>query len=277
VIERVREPLEVTAPLRHIAELVREGQALVDRVGADDRRRPAVERPHEGGRTPRAPGQIERFLAQRVSPLPRMLVADRSGQARQEPSPQDVDPIAESVQALLEQRNEQRIGAGATPHMASAVACGCACQLAREIGAPRNRRCLEERLPCGGHIARARYGVAARQEQLAPGSLVVWVRELERLERRFIETSGLLVGQVLERAIASAPGVVDSLAELAPRHGMVRELGELRPRLGAVECFEGLDRLSVQPDPANRRQSFVQAVADQYMGESEAPGRTGHP
>src|SRR5262245_49939148 len=111
----------VIQPLGDDGELAREPQAFVDRVGSNDRSGPTVERVGERGRAPGSAGELDRFAAQGVAAVARMLVAERAGQPREQPRPYLYVFIRNHLKALLEQRNELRVRPGPAPHVADAV------------------------------------------------------------------------------------------------------------------------------------------------------------
>ena len=77
-----------------------------DRVGGNDRVGTAVERVRERGRVSRPAGELDRLPAQRVAPIPRMLVAKRSRESGEKPDPKLDILLAERGQPFLEQRHE---------------------------------------------------------------------------------------------------------------------------------------------------------------------------
>jgi len=87
-----------------------------------------------------------------------MLVAKSAGQAREKTCSQHVVFLAESFQALFEQWNEQGVRSSTSPHVCAAVAGSCPRELARKVVTARNRRSIQERLPCGGFGAGAGLG-----------------------------------------------------------------------------------------------------------------------
>ena len=111
----VHDPLRIADPLGHLAELAAEREALGDRVGGDDGGGAAVERVGERGGVPRPPGELDRLAAQRVAALARVLVAERSREAGEQPDPKLDVLLAERGEPLLEQRHEPIVVARPAP------------------------------------------------------------------------------------------------------------------------------------------------------------------
>lgn len=125
----------------------------------------------------------------------------------------------------------------------------------------------------GGVAAGLHLRLAAVQEQLAAAAVVVLAEHVERGERRVEEVGGALVGQGGQRLAPGALGVLEGLGRVAHRRRLdevVRELGGAGRR-----ALERLAHRGVQPGAARGREVAVEGLADEAVGEAEAPGRAG--
>jgi hypothetical protein len=123
-----------------------------------------------------------------------------------------------------------------------------------------------------GHAPGLGERVAACQQQVAARRGIDGRLRHERVERQPQETSGLLVGQQLERAVRGLAGVAQPFVVLAGGDRVLREVGEVRPWALVVELLERRDGKLVKPDAAGAREPVVERVADQHVGEAKAPG-----
>ena len=89
-------------------------------------------------------------------------------------------------------------------------------------------------------------------------------------EPELIQTCRLFIGQESKRSIACTPHIGERTFGVAAGDCMVCEFCQMRARLIAVERLQDIERPPVKAHPARLRQSFVERVADEDMGEAQA-------
>jgi Glycosyltransferase sugar-binding region containing DXD motif len=164
---------------------------------------------------------------------------------------------------------------GPSPDDPSSVAERGACELSPQVRAPCDVGCVEEDLLRNRTVSPASLGLAEREEELAARLLVLQVRQLKRSERHFVQARRLLVGKQLQRPVGGTPRIAEAVLEIAPGHGVMRELSEMRPGIVSVPCLEHGNGRPVQSGAASGGEPVVQSVANEDVGESEAPRGTG--
>src|SRR5581483_1908401 len=127
-----------------LAEFVAEGDAVGDRIGAEDRGHAPVECVCEWCSLTAPAREFDGFAAQRVATRARRLVAKRSRQPREEPRAKLDLVVGYREERILEQRYQSLVGAGTRDHAAPAVPDGRAGELGRQADPPCECRGLEE-------------------------------------------------------------------------------------------------------------------------------------
>ena len=121
-------------------------------------------------------------------------------------------------------------------------------------------------------VARAHARLAETLREL-PGARLVGGQRGGDVERALVEARGLLVGELDDRALGGARGVVDRPlgAALGGRLQVVMgDLGEVRLELVAVALLQRLGDDEVQSRAAGRAEALQQGVAHERVGEAEA-------
>ena len=137
----------------------------------------------------------------------------------------------------------------------------------------------EERLLGLGRAPAPCERVPARDQQRVPRRRVDRLLQLERLQRQLVQARRLFVREKLERAIAGALRVPESLVEVSARGSLeevMGKLGQMRFLILRVERLERLAGASMQLHPPGSRQPFVKGLADQRMPEPQASPRAWH-
>src|SRR5262245_35136532 len=183
----------------------------------------------------------DRLLAQRRTPLPVSVGAERTGKTAQEPYPCWAVPLRKLSDCVLEQRHDVSVAAGAYPEVAAAVADGGPCELFGQSFAPCE---LGGREVCGLRrrlLARACLGFGEQEEKVATPGIVSSLLDLQALERHPLQARRILVPVEGRGAIACPARVVDRLIDVSPGCGLEeveRELGEMRLGVGRVELLQ---------------------------------------
>jgi len=267
---RAHDALGVAEPVSQLVQLRGQRDPLRGCVGGDDRHHATLERIGESGRVTRAAREVDRLATQGVAPTAGRLVAERSGEAREQPCAELDVLVGEPGEALFEERHESIVLCAARPDDTPAVSRSRLGELVLQRETSRDAGGLDERHSRRAHVSCPRFGVAPRKEKPATLPCVRGFREVQGLERGLVQTRSLLEGEKCERAIAGAPGDDEALVELAACHRMVCKLREVRPGLVAVEAFERLGGEPVQPHAPGARETLVHRVADEHVREAES-------
>ena len=220
----VEEPLAVAGDGRQLDDLPRVGQPRLDGVRRVQRRFGGGQRGRDRDGIADPAGHLDRLLHQHLAARARGPVAQRGGQAREQPDAQRAVGRAHDRDPLLQQRDEAVVREPVAPEEAPAVARrGAREQLGLPRG-PRDVRGAQERRLRAHVIALARLCLPQRQQHRAA---LRGRCPLERGERQLVQAHRLLVRVQRDRARPGAGGVVDRLAR--PRLvEVVRELGQVR-------------------------------------------------
>src|SRR5688500_14782411 len=93
------------------------------------------------------------------------------------------------------------IAASPRPHESSAVSRRRSTQFARPTQASSDLGSVQVGALRGRNIPGAQGRLTEREKELAACLVVLWSRQLERLERRLVETRGFLVGEMTQRLV----------------------------------------------------------------------------
>ena len=267
---RAHDALGVAEPVSQLVQLRGQRDPLRGCVGGDDRHHATLERIGESGRVTRAAREVHRLATQGVAPTAGRLVAERSGEAREQPCAELDVLVGEPGEALFEERHESIVLCAARPDDTPAVSRSRLGELVRQRETSRDPGGLDECHSRRVHVSCPRLRVAPRKQQPATLPRVCGVREIQCLERGLVETRRLLEGEKCECAIAGAPGDDEALVELAAGDRMVCKLREVGPGLVAVEALERLGGESVKPHAPGGRKALVHGVADEHVREAES-------
>ena len=184
-------------------------------------------------------------LGAELVPRPHVpIVATCSGEAREQPHPERAVPFGKCGERLVEQRDDLRVGSGAHPHEAPAVAERGRASRSTSPDLPRQVGGFDERRLGDLGLAGTALRVSESQEQLHPFHAVR--RAGKGAERHVVEARALLVGELLHGALGGEPRVrhrsVDG-PDGETRVAMARELGEARSEVASAEHLERATRL----------------------------------
>ena len=224
----VEEPLAVAGDGRQLDDLARVGQPRLDGVRRVQRRLGGGQRGRDRDGIADPARHLDRLLHQHLAARAGRPVAQRRGQAREQPDAQRAVGRADDRDALLQQRDEAVVREPVAPQEAPAVAGRGARE---QLGLPRGPgdvRGAQERRLRAHVIALARLRLPQRQQHRAA---LRGRPALERGERQLVQAHRLLVRVQRDRARSGAGGVVDRLGR-ARLVEVVGELGEVRVRIG---------------------------------------------
>ena len=268
----VEQPLAVAGGDRERDDLARVGQPLSGGVRRVQRGLGGGQRGRDRDRVADPARHLDRLLHQLLAARAGRAVAQRRGQAREQPDAQRAVVRSDGDEPFLEQRDEAVVGEPVRPQEPSAVARGGAGEHQRQSGRPCHVRRPQARRLRARVVPAPALRVTERQQQLTALRGGRRAARVERRERQRVQPHRLLVGQLRDRAGARAPGVADRLG----RGGLVevmRELGEMRIELGRVDGLERLAHAAMQLDPPSPGQTVIGGVPDQGVREAHAADR----
>ena len=227
--------------LGHLAQLVSEHEEVANGVRRDDRPDSTVQRIREGSRISAPPRDLEGLPAQLVATHSRMLVAQGTCQAGEEPDPKLYVRLRKDSEPLFEQGHELLVTSSPSPDEAPPVARSGTGEVAWRTGAARDGGGVEEGLLRDGGVPGPNVRLAERQEEFTASALVARNSDCEDMERQLVEPGCLLVRQQGEGLVSRTLSVLDRPLRPRRRHGqreVVRELGQVRLDVAGVEGLE---------------------------------------
>jgi hypothetical protein len=124
VMMALERALVVADPFSQGDDLVGDGEPLLGRVGAPDRRVPAIECVRERGVIAESSSHVDRLRTQRCPLLTSRLVPQRAGESGHQPGPQGAGLITLTLKSVLQEGHDVAIVGGPPPHEPAAIAEG---------------------------------------------------------------------------------------------------------------------------------------------------------
>jgi hypothetical protein len=168
IVPALKLPLLLPGLARHLCELGRDHQTLVEVVRPPRRRVPAVQGIRERRRIPQPPRDRDGLAAEGSPAFPVGLVAQRpAGEAGEQPRPQRTVAVPECLQGPLEQRHKPGVAPRRLPDEPPSVAERCPREVLGQAELLGQVGRSYERLLRRRHVSGPRLGVAQAERELA--------------------------------------------------------------------------------------------------------------